>query len=659
MKRKNWSIFFIGMLAMCTIAGCSDNELNGGNEPGVYPGHPEDAVYMNVNIQLPVGGKNTRSKTDSDKDDDYGTSTDGTEVGKDYENKVNGVLIVLADASNNFIAAGEHNSLPVVREGIVNTTQKINKSALATYYGSNGTLEAGKDQVNLYVFCNPTMELKQIFEKSGTDSKWIDEIATLEEKTNGTATGAAVWGGNDHKAGFLMATASSRDINKQIPKNFTDWDNFTTENNAFDFSGKNTLSNGTEIDNTGNRNIRVERVVARFDFKDGSPSKDQTYVIAEKDDKPTLKVKLNKMALINMSKHFYYLRRVSGNGLADNGLADNGLPNKVEICGTEYDSGQSWNYVVDTDAEQKKGDINASYPFADYFNFCLGHQDNNTWSIDETARDQWYTSLISDVIKKDEDNDDKWNNNHSRDGYRIWRYATENTIPGMNKQENGISTGIVFKGKIQVTTDAPQALQDAINKATGDSNADAILYAYSNQLYVSWTEVREAALDATANEEFKKAVFGTPKNTPSETVYSDDTESPDHLWNIWHNEKNHNDAAALSAFKKVATNKDHQFTLYQSSKDGNDAGYYCYYFYWNRHNDNGNNGVMGPMEFAVVRNNVYKLSVVDINRLGHPRLSENDPDPVDPGTPDEKGDIYLKLSVEVLPWVVRINDIEF
>lgn len=647
MKRKNWSIFFIGMLAMCTIAGCSDNELNGGNEPGVYPGHPEDAVYMNVNIQLPVGGKNTRSETDSDKDDDYGTSTDGTEVGKDYENKVNGVLIVLADASNNFIAAGEHNSLPVVREGIVNTTQKINKSALAAYYG-NGTLGAGKDQVNLYVFCNPTMELKQIFEKSGTDNKWIDEIATLEEEPNGTATGAAVWGGNDHKAGFLMATASSKDIKKYIPKNFTDWDNFTTENNAFDFSGKNTLSNGTEIGNIGN--IRVERVVARFDFKDGSPSKDQTYVIAEKDNKPTLKVKLNKMALINMSKHFYYLRRVS----------DNGLANNVEICGTEYDSGQSCNFVVDTDAEQKNGDINASYPFADYFNFCLGHQDNNTWSIDETARDQWYTSLISDVIKKDEDNDDKWNNNHSRDGYRIWRYATENTIPGMNKQENGISTGIVFKGKIQVTTDAPQALQDAINKATGDSNADAILYAYSNQLYVSWTEVRKAALDATANEEFKKAVFGTPKNTPSETVYSDDTESPDYLWNIWHNVKGHNDAAALSAFKEVATNKDHQFTLYQSSEDKNDgAGYYCYYFYWNRHNDNGNNGVMGPMEFAVVRNNVYKLSVVDINRLGHPRLSENDPDPVDPGTPDEKGDIYLKLSVEVLPWVVRINDIEF
>lgn len=648
MKRKNWSIFFIGMLAMCTITGCSDNELNGSNEPGVYPGHPEDAVYMNVNIQLPVGGKNTRSSTDSDSDDDYGSSTDGTEVGKDYENKVNGVLIVLADANNNFIAAGEHNSLPVVHEGIVNTTQKINKSALAAYYG-NGTLEAGKDQINLYVFCNPTMELKELFEKSGADNKWIDKIATLEENPAGTATGAAVWGGNDHKAGFLMVTASSKDIKKSIPKNFTDWDNFTNEKNAFDFSGKNPLSNGTEIGNIGN--IHVERVVARFDFKDGSPSKDQTYVIAEKDNKPTLNVKLNKMALINMSKHFYYLRRVSDNGLADN----------VEICGTEYDSGQNWNFVVDTDAEQKNGAIDTSYPFADYFNFCLGHQENNTWSIDETARNQWYTSLIKDVIdNQEEDNDNEWNSGHNRGDYRIWRYVTENTIPGINNQENGISTGIVFKGKIQTTTDAPQSLQDAINNATGDSDADAILYAYSNQLYVSWTGVRKAALDATANEEFKKAVFGTPGNTPSETVYSDDTDSPDYMWNIWYNEKGHKDAVALSAFKEVATNKEHQFTLYQSSIDENDgAGYYCYYFYWNRHNDNGNSGVMGPMEFAVVRNNVYKLSVVDINRLGHPRLSENDPDPVDPGTPDEKGDIYLKLSVEVLPWVVRINDIEF
>ena len=40
---------------------------------------------------------------------------------------------------------------------------------------------------------------------------------------------------------------------------------------------------------------------------------------------------------------------------------------------------------------------------------------------------------------------------------------------------------------------------------------------------------------------------------------------------------------------------------------------------------------MAPMEFAVVRNNVYKLAVTNISRLGHPRISDNDPD--NPGPP--------------------------
>ena len=115
---------------------------------------------------------------------------------------------------------------------------------------------------------------------------------------------------------------------------------------------------------------------------------------------------------------------------------------------------------------------------------------------------------------------------------------------------------------------------------------------------------------------------------------------------------------SLAKFKKAATSA--KFTLYESSIDDEyGAGYYCYYFYWNRHNDNGNSGVMSPMEFAVVRNNVYKLAVTNINRLGHPRISDNNPDPVDPDDPDEKGDVYLTVSVEVLPWTVRVNNIEF
>lgn len=150
---------------------------------------------------------------------------------------------------------------------------------------------------------------------------------------------------------------------------------------------------------------------------------------------------------------------------------------------------------------------------------------------------------------------------------------------------------------------------------------------------------------------FYEAVFGKGAHEGE----GQDVDSPNYLWHEWNGAGKTDDA--LQLFKKAATKNG--ITLYQSSEDDGKWGYYCYYFYWNRHDNNDNAGVMGDMEFAVVRNNVYKLAVTKINRLGHPRLSENDPDPVDPKDPDETGDVYISVSVEVLPWVVRVNEIEF
>ena len=113
------------------------------------------------------------------------------------------------------------------------------------------------------------------------------------------------------------------------------------------------------------------------------------------------------------------------------------------------------------------------------------------------------------------------------------------------------------------------------------------------------------------------------------------------------------------------------FTEYTPNADGN---HYAYYYYWNRHNDNGENGqsgkedpVMGPMEFAVVRNNVYKLSVEAIYRFGYPEGETPDPETPDeekptpdPDEPDpEDPKVFLEVEVKVLPWVVRENEISF
>lgn len=76
----------------------------------------------------------------------------------------------------------------------------------------------------------------------------------------------------------------------------------------------------------------------------------------------------------------------------------------------------------------------------------------------------------------------------------------------------------------------------------------------------------------------------------------------------------------------------------------------CYYLYWIRHENNGINSLMGPMEFAIVRNNIYDLSVKEISGLG---LSGVDvPDPKDD---DEDGTAKMNVVVKVRNWVVRKN----
>ena len=79
----------------------------------------------------------------------------------------------------------------------------------------------------------------------------------------------------------------------------------------------------------------------------------------------------------------------------------------------------------------------------------------------------------------------------------------------------------------------------------------------------------------------------------------------------------------------------------------------CYYTAQIKHSDNGLEGTMGNMEFAIVRNNIYSLSVSALNKIGDATV---DPDPT---VDDETGDGYIKLSVTILPWVVRYNNIEF
>ena len=254
------------------------------------------------------------------------------------------------------------------------------------------------------------------------------------------------------------------------------------------------------------------------------------------------------------------------------------------------------NWVVDTDWSNKVA-----------ANFNAQLEAPSTWT---------WTSLASLTADDNYDGD-----------YKIWCYAKENTIPGTTAQKHNVSTGVVFKAELAAGEGASTAVKDAM--AAGNR-----IYVFNNVLYGAWSDVKaaaEAGTDATLQAAYNKAAA---------TIAADATEPKGA------------DAAAAG------------FTGY-SAKNGK---YYNYYYYWNRHNDNLDNNVMGIMEFAVVRNNVYKLAVNSINRFGHPTPPdptnpdpdpEPDPDPVDPDDPDESVNYYFNVTVKVLPWTVRINNIEF
>lgn len=817
-------LYFLLLSALVfAFASCSKDQTTdvGGDNP--TPDQATDYVYLDVALNLPTA-TGTRSGTDdgdeskpgagvtpSDEDVDY-------EIGYDYENAVNSLILVIADKDDKFLLYSAVNSLPPTQPNTGSTpsglydvtgTAKFSRSALKAFYdnGTLGTHSAGSDtadqpnpEIHIYAFCNYTADLERYI--SGltagegeaianyqtaeysieSNGSWLNKALSLTETANGGVTGS-IWGKN----AFLMTNAEI--AKAQLPETMASWNNYTSESNPFKLSG----ANGSDPDNSkstdpqkaGYGPIKVERAAARFDFKDGSitptQTEEATYPLKgtfqvienyQQDNAAVVEkeinlftVKLTTMSLVNMSKGYFALRRVSNDGTKDAGEQTDPANMRYWRIG-KYETAS--NYVVDTDFSAKAGFGVAGGVAGNLsnvsFNFPLFDASSKETSVSRGTdiyaynRAAWSTSTISQVLGSD---NDTWTD--ERAPYKIWRYLTENTIPkadngtdevsnGAN-QKAGISTGIVFTGRIVAGTDADAVyaqdgdkekgvsflsakVQELLAKTSFEEGEDDPLYLFNGLLYANLSEITKAAYDNgvgsrehnvltdilknwyleysresadqafnpetattgtydfvySATEQTGNATTGylpltveiyyalTDATTEFDTQWKEGVQDgdkdvnlhPDYVWK-----------AEDTYHKAFITNKDKytfdgkakfdetsfnfvdlavkNFTIYRPTDlDGTaPKGYYCYYFYWNRHNDNGNNSLMGPMEFATVRNNVYKLSVTKIGKLGHPTIPTDDPDPIVPDTPDEDDDVYMSVELEVLPWVVRVNDIEF
>lgn len=704
-KKLLWTLAAIPLLTACSNddfpgQGGSDSEGKG------------EGVFMTVNF-TPVNKDQTRSYTDKDNH-----SSSGVEIGRDVENQINGVLIVLASRSetparnNRFIAASyvDNRLTSNADYTIYQATAKFGKTSIAGYYSTITLVPGTNPSVNVFIYCNPSDRLKTFFleELKAQDdaSKWVNQAYELA-----SATDDALWKitgtGETAKGNFMMTNVSN--ARRFFPQTLEAWNLYGTEANPFDLSGMNNEGTDNEVDNISGQggSINVHRNAVRFDFCDGSQLGPEdgypngngvkgtanTYNVMVSSSTtggvttvtPLVQATIVNMSLVNLLNKEYYLGRTSSNGLDENitllGAEKNWFTdaNGTQEPDPDNETGYKLgNYVVSPWAAEKNAGIESG--FSTYF-YSPFFDENGTVDYRNA---HWQTDYLSDVLAADKPDDGTMH-------YKIWRYATENTIPGENEnQTEGQSTGVVFKAKLkgaeglQSGDQWDKMLYAALNNASNQNRnpeKDPILYLFSGKLYCTWEHVQAAALAAAGFDANKgqnqdldrsstlfRAVYGEGgvgevKDSDNKVIFKDDEEadsnSANSKWAAWVAGGRPGSTSQLNlAFKEAVVNA--TFTIYQTSEDKKTGwGYYCYYYYWNRHNDNGDNGNMGPMEFATVRNNVYKLAVTRLNTLGHPRIPENDPDKPTPDTPDEKDDLYLTVSVQVVPWVVRFNNIEF
>lgn len=693
-KHLLWTLVALPLLAACS----ADDPGNGGGN-GNDTTHRE-GVYMTVNIN--PNGKLTRSQTNGDN-----SSDGGTEVGSTLENRVKSVLVVLADpTTNGYIASSlikasddPSNPLPdmtVDGEKVYQAHAKFSKTAMSAYYGLYP--DATERSVSVFIYCNPVKVLLDAFEAlEPNDADWVNWSYTGSE-TNGLGE---LWSGEN---GFMMTNCAM--AKRYLPANMDDWSFYSTESSPFDLSGINNPGLLSQVDNSsdnGGGTIEVSRMAARFDFRDGSqmnvPNGNGaegvpfTYnTILDAHNNPIVQLEIVNMSLVNLINSQYYLGRVSANGLATNATLL-GAERKWSFNSNGTPVANSGNYVVSRYADKKSAGEGINGNYTDYFKYPFFGANNKVQiGMDENGNN-WDVKYVKELCQGLPD--DNYNNSSS---YYVWRYVTENTIPApggnYNLQNNGQTTGVVFKAKMKGTADLnassdpwDKKLYTALTTQTGANSFKAdILYSFAGKkLYCTWEHVQNAALEAAGFNPnattqsldrsaslyaacFGVGGFGTVNYTYIENgavvtkTFTDDLATDDNsantAWVNWKNAGYPESGNLLSQFRQKVTGA--TFTIYQGSQDPREGwGYYCYYYYWNHHNDNLSNTVLGPMEIAVVRNNVYKLAVTRLNILGHPRIPENDPDSPTPDTPDEKGDIYLQVSVKVAPWVVRFNNIEF
>lgn len=487
-----------------------------------------------------------------------GEQGDGLETGQDYENEVKSAVAFFYQGSG------------VNAEGTTRIQAAVPFTFTSYTAGGNGvdrvytttpqTVDLDNGTYHLLLVANP-----------GTDW-WSGKSLTLGDVRDHIQQQAWQQAADGSYSDFVMTSAADATVTL----------NFNPENDP------------------AKATVDVERMAARLDYQaSGSYTcQDPQYSGAT--------VEITGAALVNNLTAGSYLTKrvatdVNGNGLSY--LGDETL-----------DAGVQTNYVLDPWTAQKTAA-------------------NNSFTIGGDATAQPASALYGVWFDGSWADPNEWasyvkTGTSVSDGSENWQrigYTLENTTAAAEAGSR-YSTGVVFKAKFH-----PQGVLNYTDGAT--------FFSYGGNLYASMEDMMQHFYGRVFTNDFSKVTscttWGEVKTFIASTLLTNDPSG----YNTWLSKQAEGkaDADAVTNASSLAWDQ-YMLTECGYSKDADgvkldqkgkitrtalrSTGVHtyedatCYYTWWVRHSNDGLDDMNGVMEYAIVRNNIYKLKVNSIYSLG-------------------------------------------
>lgn len=546
----------MGCLLMASLAaGCAQEDI--GTTP-TGGGGMSASSYVSFSFAS-LQGASTRSNPMG------GEIGDGLEKGQDYENDITSAVAFFYQTSEgNGVNSGGNTTIKAVVE--FNTINKIDEtqSGVDRIYATGAKqidLENGK--YNVLVVANP-----------GNDKWWTGKSLTLADVRDHIQT--AAWTASESGySNFVMTSAADATL---------------------------TLESNPE-DDPATAEVNVERMAARLDYK-----AEASYTCTDPKYSGAT-VEITGAALVNnLTAGSYLLKRVADdvNGTNLSYLGD-------ETADANY---VATNYVLDPWTADKTSANNS---------FTIGGEAN------KTAKDlygEWFGNISQDP--------NHWAayvqpGTEMTVGTEKWQrigYTLENTTAAEEAGKR-YSTGVVFKAKFYP-------------KGVANYNDGETFFAYGTKIYASMEDMmagfygsKFADLDNITNcttwGEVKQFITSTLlTNDPSGynkyleglAEGKNDAETVSGASLTWSNYMKNEcgySASLNNGVYSVTLDQNEDISTREALKPYGTRTYEdatCYYTWWVRHSNDNNDDAKGMMEYAIVRNNIYKLTVNSVYSLG-------------------------------------------